>query len=53
MRRVRARSRKSQPCVTEVTALERDRRDGAVSVAMIQALIPLAFAPWKTRQRGE
>ena len=43
MRRVRGRSRKSQPCVTAGTSCAIDRADRAVSVAMIQALIPLGL----------
>ena len=43
MRRVRERSRKSQRCVTEVRPLAMEAADGAVSIAMIQALIPLGL----------
>ena len=43
MRRVRERSRKSQRCVTEVRPLAMEPGDSAVSIAMIQALIPLGL----------
>ena len=43
MRRVRARRRKSQPCVTEGRPGEREPADGAVTIAMIRALIPLGL----------
>lgn len=43
MRRVRKGASKSQPCVTEVRPLTSTEDDGAVSVAIIQALIPLGL----------
>lgn len=43
MRRVRNGAAKSQPCVTEVRSLTSAEDEGAVSVAMIQTLIPLGL----------
>ncbi len=43
MRRVRTGAAKSQPSVTEIRPLTSAEADGAVSVAMIQALIPLGL----------